>query len=254
MPSPTLIPGAPCWIDLYSSNTDAATTFYGRLLGWSAESPEEGFGGYFTFTKDGKFVAGCMANDGTTGAPDTWTVYLTTDDVEATAKAAAEHGGQVYLAPMQVGKNGSFAMLGDSGNAGIGAWQAGKMKGFDVRNEVGTPTWFELHTRDYAGAVAFYRDVFGWEPRTMSDTPEFRYTTLGEGDDALAGIMDDTSSAPEGSPASWSVYFRVDDTDAALERVVELGGKVVEPAVDTPYGRLAQAADPTGVVFRLVAN
>lgn len=134
MPSPTLIPGAPCWIDLYSSNTDAATTFYGRLLGWSA------------------------------------------------------------------------------------------------------------------------RDVFGWEPRTMSDTPEFRYTTLGEGDDALAGIMDDTSSAPEGSPAGWSVYFRVDDTDAALERVVELGGTVVEPAVDTPYGRLAQAADPTGVVFRLVAN
>ena len=254
MPAPTLIAGAPCWIDLFSSDTAVAIDFYTALLGWRAEPPEEGFGGYFTFTKDGKQVAGCMASDGTTGMGDLWTVYLTTDDVEATAKAAAEHGGKVHMAPMQVGEHGSFAMLGDASNAGIGAWQPGKVKGFEVRNEVGTPTWFELHTRDYDTAVAFYRDVFGWQPHVMSDTPEFRYTTLGQGDDALAGIMDDTAFAPEGTPSAWSVYFRVEDADAALERVAELGGKVVEPAMDTPYGRLAQVTDPTGATFRLVAN
>ena len=54
MPSPTLIVGAPCWIDLYSSDTDKATAFYGDLFGWTAQPPEEGFGGYFIFTKDGK--------------------------------------------------------------------------------------------------------------------------------------------------------------------------------------------------------
>jgi hypothetical protein len=88
----------------------------------------------------------------------------------------------------------------------------------------------------------------------MSDTPEFRYTTLGEGDDALAGIMDGSQFLPEGAPAAWSIYFGVEDVDAALERVVELGGSVVRPAEDTPYGRLAQAADPTGTLFKLVAD
>ena len=29
---------------------------------------------------------------------------------------------------------------------------------------------------------------------------------------------------------------------------------MVVPAEDTPYGRLAQAADPTGALFKLVAD
>ena len=35
---------------------------------------------------------------------------------------------------------------------------------------------------------------------------------------------------------------------------MELGGKVTQPAEDTPYGRLAQAADPTGTAFKLMAS
>ena len=67
MPAPTLVIGAPCWIDLYSSDTDKATEFYGQLLGWKAKPADERFGGYFTFTKDGKHVAGCAWR--TTGRP-----------------------------------------------------------------------------------------------------------------------------------------------------------------------------------------
>lgn len=87
----------------------------------------------------------------------------------------------------------------------------------------------------------------------MSDVPEFRYTTLGEGEGQLAGIMDAGSMLPEGVPAHWSVYFGVEDTDAALAKITELGGSTILPAEDTPYGRLAQAADPMGVLFKLVS-
>ncbi|MCU1451011.1 MAG: putative hydroxylase, partial [Acidimicrobiales bacterium] len=83
---------------------------------------------------------------------------------------------------------------------------------------------------------------------------EFRYTTLGEGADAMAGIMDATGFLPDGVPAHWSVYFGAEDTDKTLAQVVDLGGSVVRPAEDTPYGRLAQAADPTGALFKLVAG
>jgi predicted enzyme related to lactoylglutathione lyase len=155
---------------------------------------------------------------------------------------------------MAVVENGVTTIIGDPGGATIGAWQPGTQKGFELRNEVGAAAWFELYTREYDASVAFYRDVFRWDVRTMSDTDEFRYTTLGEGESALAGIMDASALLPDGAPASWSVYFEVEDTDAALERIAELGGKVVRPAEDTPYGRLAAAADPTGTPFKLVAD
>ena len=249
MPTPTLTIGAPCWIDLYSSDTAKATEFYGALLGWKAEPADERFGGYFTFTKDGKHVAGCMANDGSTGFPDAWGVHLMTDDIQATADAAAPHGGSVDMPPMEVAENGHFALIRDPGGASIGAWQPNAVKGFELTGEPGAPAWFELHTGAYEDAVSFYRDVFRWDAHTMSDTDEFRYTTLGEGERALAGIMDDA-----GEPSGWNVYFEVADVDAALEQVEQLGGSVVAPAQDTPYGRLARATDPTGTPFRLVAS
>lgn len=249
MPSPTLTVGAPCWIDLYSSDTDKATAFYGDLFGWTAQPPEEGFGGYFIYTKDGKAVAGCMHNDGSMGYPDAWGVHLMTDDVRRTATAAPEHGGSVEMGPMDVAENGSSAMIKDPGGAIVGAWQPNRQQGFELTGEAGAPAWFELHTGAYDKAVSFYREVFGWDAHVMSDTDELRYTTLGEGQDALAGIMDDA-----GEPSGWNVYFEVADVDATLTRAIELGGKVLTPAEDTPYGRLATAADPTGTVFRLLGR
>jgi predicted enzyme related to lactoylglutathione lyase len=100
--------------------------------------------------------------------------------------------------------------------------------------------------------VFFYRLVFRWDTHVAGDTPEVRYTTLGEGESQLAGVMDASGFLPEGVPAHWSVYFGVEDADAALAKIVELGGSVVRPAEDTPYGRLAQVADPTGANFKLI--
>ena len=168
MPTPTLVVGAPCWIDLYSSDTAKATGFYGTVFGWVAQSPQEGFGGYFTFTKDGKHVAGCMANDGEQGMPDTWTIHLMTDDVDAVASRTSANGGQVQFEPMQVAENGRSTIVADPGGAARRRVGARQMKGFEVTGENGTPSWFELHTPSYDASVAFYRDVFGWDAHTSA--------------------------------------------------------------------------------------
>jgi predicted enzyme related to lactoylglutathione lyase len=146
-----------------------------------------------------------------------------------------------------------MALVADAGGAAIGMWEPKSHKGFGVIGEAGAPGWFELHTRDYEAAVSFYKDVFGWDTQVESDTPDFRYTTMVEGDDQFAGIMDATAFLPEGMPAQWSVYFGTADTDASLAKAQELGGSVINPAEDTPYGRIAVASDATGAVFKLVA-
>jgi len=52
--------GAPCWVDLFTSDPDTSKAFYGRLLGWTATDTGEEFGGYINFQKDGVPVAGAM--------------------------------------------------------------------------------------------------------------------------------------------------------------------------------------------------
>jgi predicted enzyme related to lactoylglutathione lyase len=245
--------GAPCWVDLATSDTERSRDFYCQLFGWTAEEPNEQFGGYFNFAKDGVRIAGCMASRPGVGVPDVWSVYLATDDAGKTVDAAAAGGGQVIVPTMAVEDLGTMAFVADPGGAAIGVWQPGLHPGFTVFGEAGTPSWFELHTRDYQAAIDFYRSVFRWDTHVVSDTPKFRYTTLKDGEGWLAGIMDASGMLPKGVPAHWSVYFGADDTDATLAKVVDLGGSILTAAEDTPYGRLATAADPVGAKFKLVA-
>ncbi len=89
--------------------------------------------------------------------------------------------------------------------------------------------------------------------RETSDTDEFRFTTAGFDGAELAGIFDATNTMSEDTPASWRVYFGVDDVDRAVALAETLGAVVVEAAEDSPYGRLATLTDPTGAQFTVMA-
>jgi predicted enzyme related to lactoylglutathione lyase len=54
------------------------------------------------------------------------------------------------------------------------------------------------------------------------------------------------------APPHWLYYVKVDDLDAALERVKERGGQVLNGPMDVPGGdRVAQCLDPQGAAFAL---
>lgn len=245
--------GAPVWADFTSTDLKASKAFYGGLFGWTFETtdPKE-YGGYTNAQLDGRRIAGFMPHMAEMGPGDVWSVYLKVDDIQATTKKVTEAGGKVLVPAMHVAPFGHMAVFGAPSGAGIGAWQPEEHQGFGADMMHGAPAWFETVTSNYAADVAFYQQAFGWKTDVMSDTPEFGYTTLGKGDDARAGIMDakrDTSGTPEG----WAVYWGVRDADAAAEKVVALGGKVVSPPRDTPYGRFLEVRDVTGASLRLIS-
>jgi predicted enzyme related to lactoylglutathione lyase len=244
--------GAPCWIDLATSDVDKSRAFYEELFGWTSEDAGQEYGHYINFSKDEVPVAGAMTNPAVGEMPDGWSIYLACADAAKTVEDATTNGGEAMLPAMDVSSLGRMAFVFDAGHAAIGLWQPGDHKGFGVFDEPDTPGWFELHTRDYDATVAFYQKVFGWNTHVEGDTPEFRYTTLIDGEAQLAGVMDASGFLPEGVPAHWSVYFRVENTDKALARAADLGGATVMPAENTPYGRLATASDPTGALFKFV--
>jgi predicted enzyme related to lactoylglutathione lyase len=221
--------GAPCWIELSTSDPDQSRAFYRDLFGWTAQEPHEGLGGYFTFWMDGCRVAGGMPSQ-PGGPADRWAVYLASDDAHATLEAAQAAGGHVVVPATPVGDFGSMAVVTDPSGDGVGVWEPRTHPGFGVVDERGAPTWFELRTDAHATAVSFYRNAFGWDGDTA------RSVTI--------------SAAETGT--GWYVSFGSDDVDADLGRIVQLGGTVVSPARDTPFGRVPCVADPTGARFMLV--
>ena len=245
--------GSPCWVDLWTSDVEGSRKFYAELFGWEAQAPSPEFGGYFMFTRNGVPTAGAMGDMGEMAADNSWKIYLATDDIAKTVEAAENDGAQIVSPPMDVADLGTQAVLVDPTGAQLGTWQPGTFPGFTVLNEHGAPSFFELHTRDHATAVAFYRSVFHWDTDAVGDSDEFRYTTMRDpsGEGELAGIMDASAFLPDGAPAHWSVYWAVDNADATVAKVKALGGSIVADAVDTPYGRLATVADPAGAPFKL---
>lgn len=248
------IKGAPCWVDLSTSDQGKARDFYTQLLGWTVEEPNPEFGGYFNFLLDGTRVAGCMGRmDGQQG-PDAWGVHLSTPDARQTLADAKARGAHVVVDAMDVGDLGTMAAIADPGGAVTGAWQPGAHPGFVRVYEDGAPTWFELHTHKYDEVVAFYKDVFGWVTETQPEdqTPGFRYTLVKDGETPICGVMDDSNFTPKDTPSRWLVYFGVADCAASAARITELGGTIVREPEDTPYGRLCAAQDPTGALFNLM--
>jgi predicted enzyme related to lactoylglutathione lyase len=243
--------GEPCWADLMTSDPVRAREFYTKLFGWTATESGEEYGHYVTFRKGDADVAGMAAQMPDSTMPDAWSTYLAVTDADATTAAARAAGAQVIAEPMTIGTMGRMAFLLDPSGAAIGLWQAAEHTGFGVVGEDGTPVWHELNTLDWDAALPFYEKTFGWKPVTLSDTDEFRYSTIGRDGDMVAGIFDASRHLPPGMPSHWQLYFGAADVRATAARVTELGGSVVGEPWTAEFGTFARVTDPTGAMFVL---
>jgi uncharacterized protein len=241
--------GTPCWADLTVPDVEAATAFYSAVLGWSFSKPDEQFGGYVIGSVGDAAAAG-IGPQQSPDQPAAWTLYIASDDADATAKLVGEHGGTVVMPPMDVGGNGRMCIAADPTGAVFGVWQALEMIGAGVVNEPGGIAWEDARLSDVAAGRKFYSDVFGWSYDEIPGLDQSVYGTFSSGGNPLGGLGG-MMGAPEGTPSHWLVYFGAADADAAIATLQQMGGSVLRPAEDTPYGRMAVVTDPFGAPFAI---
>jgi predicted enzyme related to lactoylglutathione lyase len=241
------LPGTPSWVDLGSPDTAASAAFYGGLFGWNIQMddrPEAG--GYGLFDLGGKLVAG-LGPQMNTDMPPFWALYISVLDTDEAVALATAKGATVVAGPMDVLDAGRMAVLQDPVGSFVSVWQPNEHAGAQLVNEAGAFTWNELSTTDLAAARSFYTTVFGWDidAGASSETGTI-FTLAGE-------VLCGAHVAEEGEFPAWSIWFWVDDCDASAAKVTELGGSVIMPPNDMPFGRGAVVADPHGAVFGIGA-
>jgi predicted enzyme related to lactoylglutathione lyase len=244
--------GTPCWVDLGVDDLAKARAFYSGVFGWSVQEGPPEAGGYSMCEIGGRPVAGIGPKMGPAEMPSVWTTYLATEDADETASKIKAAAGHLMMEPFDVMDVGRMAIAVDPGGAVFGLWQSRLHTGVRLANEPGSLAWSENMSRDFEGNKAFYQAVFGYEFGDMS-SDDFKYATLDLGGRPAGGIGEMGASIPAGHPAHWSTYFGVLDTDAAVAKVTDLGGTVIQQAWDSPYGRMAVLADDQGAVFSVMS-
>src|ERR1700704_4797871 len=166
----------PVWVDLSSSDAEAARNYYSKLFGWKIEvNPDPQYGGYALAKVGGKDVAGIGPKQ-MAEAPTAGTGYIGTADADDTVKKAQAAGGNVIVPTMAVGDQGKMAIIQDPSGAMLGVWQSQNMTGAQLIDKPNSMGWAELNSRGVDKAKPFYTKLFKWgEKKTpaQGENPEY---------------------------------------------------------------------------------
>ncbi|MEV7356196.1 VOC family protein [Kitasatospora sp. NPDC091276] len=244
--------GTPCWVDAMFTDPEGAKAFYGDVLGWTFGESSSEYGNYTQAYSGGKAVAAIVPSMPGAQAQSAWCLYLASPDAAATAGRIRSNGGEVVMGPMQIGDFGTMVIARDPGGVVFGVWQGDRHQGFEKQGEPGAYSWAEVVTREPAKADAFFPAVFPFGVKRM-DAEDFDYRMFQvDGRPVLGRMGAEGDFLPPEVPSYVSVYFAVDDTDAALERLRARDGTVHFGPMDSPFGRFAAVGDQQGAAFGII--
>jgi len=113
-----------------------------------------------------------------------------------------------------------------------------------------TPTngkicYLEIPATDVERSIAFYSGVFGWKTRRRGDGAMAFDDSVG----AVSGSW--VKARPVSPTPGLLLYVMVDSIEAAVEKVVAHGGRIVQPLGGDAPELTARFADPDGNVLGL---
>ena len=98
----------------------------------------------------------------------------------------------------------------------------------DSKKTVGAIEWRDLTVKDADGVSDFYTQVVGWhkQPVSMGDYDDYTINLPSNGE-TIAGICHARGSNSE-IPPQWLMYVRVENSKTSADKVVELGGEIIQ--------------------------
>ncbi|NHJ22132.1 MAG: VOC family protein [Candidatus Lokiarchaeota archaeon] len=111
---------------------------------------------------------------------------------------------------------------------------------------------FEMNVKDVKKAMAFYKDVFGWEFQKWDGPMDYWFVMTG--DENEAGIDGGLGNAEEGFPKMVNTIDVV-DIDNIIKKIENKGGEIVRPKHAIPgIGWLAYFKDSEGLIFGIMES
>ena len=105
-------PGNWVWAELWTTDQEASSRFYSRVIGWKFVEVDRPDGPYPTFQSAGEASAGLVPIEKGAMEPG-WAPYIGVADLEATLARARKLGGEVLLEPNEEIYQGRVAALAD---------------------------------------------------------------------------------------------------------------------------------------------
>ena len=240
------------WHELLTKDPEAARRFYTAVVGWGTQIFESSNPPYTMWMAGDTPVGGIQKlpdEAAAHGAPSSWLTYIETQDVDETVDHATRLGAQIFVRATDIPNVGRFAVLADPQGVTFAVYMPLTAMP-DHEAGVGEFSWHELMTSNQDAGFAFYEELFGWTKTSAMDMGEQGvYQMFGLSSDApMGGVY----SIPPGmgAPPNWLPYIRVDNADAAAERVKANGGTLKNGPMEVPGGdRIAICEDPQGCVF-----
>jgi predicted enzyme related to lactoylglutathione lyase len=248
--------GRPLWYELMTTDMTAAKAFYETVVGWTSAPFEGASQPYTMFHRSGGMpAAGVVAVPEGVGAPPFWAMYVGVTKLEDAVAHITRLGGSECSPVIAIPTIGRMQMVKDPQGACFYVYEPATTD-FPPEGpaEVGDASWHELMTTDAPAAMAFYQEVFGWQPGDAMDMgPAGKYQMFNRPHGMIGGMM---NKPPElaNVPPNWQIYFRVPDIASAVERITANGGQILNGPMEVPGGsQIVNAMDPQGAAFSLHA-
>jgi predicted enzyme related to lactoylglutathione lyase len=218
------------YVSVWTPDADRAAAFYGHVLGWTYDPASHGMTN--TDRPTGIFATG--------GRPTLFCCYAVAD-LEAARQAIVEAGGTI--GEVQQRDNGTVLDAADPQGVTFAVYQpTGHQKRPQLNGSgPGELSYVTYRVLDSAGFRDFYGRLLGWtfEPGSIDDSWQVSPVHPMAG---VAGGSRQSTTMP-----MWTVA----DVDAAVARVREAGGTVLQEPARQPYGVTAECTDDQGAHFYL---
>jgi predicted enzyme related to lactoylglutathione lyase len=246
--------GSFCWVELATTDQNAAKNFYTSLFGWAVEDNPMGPNDFYSIFKlsgrDTGAAYSMRQEQRAQGIPPHWMLYISVDNADQSAAKAAQAGGTVLAPAFDVMDFGRMAIIQDPTGVIFSLWQA-KREGHGMTTAGdNTFCWADLSTPDPERASKFYAELFGWS-MIKDEKDSSGYIHIKNGENFIGGIPPAAHRNPN-APPHWLIYFQVASPENATAKATQLGGKILMPARQMEnVGTWSIVADSQGAVFAL---